>query len=76
MRQNKIPGTYIEETPNLPLAITSVETAIPAFIGYTEKAKSKESHNLKYKPWRIQSMAEYEAYFGVADPEKEPAESI
>jgi phage tail sheath protein FI len=70
MRQNKIPGTYIEETPNLPLAITSVETAIPAFIGYTEKAKSKESHNLKYKPWRIQSMLEYETYFGVADPEK------
>ncbi len=63
----KSPGVYIEEM--LPSVITSVETAIPAFIGYTEKAELKQSGDLKMKPWRIQSMAEYERYFGYPSSE-------
>ncbi len=31
----KTPGVYIEEIPKLPPSIAQVETAIPAFIGYT-----------------------------------------
>jgi len=65
----KTPGVYIEEIPHLPPSIASVETAIPAFIGYTEKAKWKEDDDLKMKPWRIESMLQYEQYFGYPSPE-------
>lgn len=63
------PGVYIEEIPKLPPSIASVETAIPAFIGYTEKAQLKEAGDLLLKPKRITSMLEYEQYFGFAFPE-------
>lgn len=66
MAEYKTPGVYIEEIPKLPPSIASVETAIPAFIGYTEKAKLKEDDDLHLKPHRITSMLEYEQYFGGA----------
>jgi phage tail sheath protein FI len=65
----KTPGVYIEEIPKLPPSIASVETAIPAFIGYTEKAQWKEGNDLLNKPWRIGSMLEYEQFFGFPNPE-------
>jgi uncharacterized protein len=43
MAEYKTPGVYIEEIPHLPPSIASVETAIPAFIGYTEKATMERS---------------------------------
>ncbi len=67
----KTPGVYIEEIPKLPPSIASVETAIPAFIGYTQIAQWKTSGDLNNKPWRIKSLLEYEQYFGKPDPEKE-----
>lgn len=67
----KTPGVYIEEIPKLPPSIASVETAIPAFIGYTEKAQWKEEGDLLNKPWRIESLLQYEQFFGFPDPEKE-----
>ncbi|WP_162054738.1 phage tail sheath family protein [Pontibacter pamirensis] len=69
MAEYKTPGVYIEEIPKLPPSIASVETAIPAFIGYTQKAKRKEDNDLRNKPWRIESMLDYERYFGFAQPE-------
>lgn len=69
MPEYKTPGVYIEEIPKLPPSIASVETAIPAFIGYTEKARLKEDRDLIQKPYRITSMLEYEQYFGGALPE-------
>src|SRR3972149_9984036 len=71
MAEYKTPGVYIEEIPHLPPSIASVETAIPAFIGYTEKAQWKEAGDLINRPWRITSLLEYEQFFGYADPEKE-----
>ncbi len=65
----KTPGVYIEEIPHLPPSIASVETAIPAFIGYTEKAQWKADKDLIKKPWRIESLLEYEQYFGYPSPE-------
>jgi phage tail sheath protein FI len=65
----KTPGVYIQEIPKLPPSIASVETAIPAFIGYTQKADLKTPGDLIRKPTRITSMLEYELYFGKADPE-------
>ncbi|MBL7697827.1 MAG: phage tail sheath family protein [Chitinophagaceae bacterium] len=65
----KTPGVYIVEIPKLPPSIASVETAIPAFIGYTEKAFRREANDLRDVPWRIESLLEYEQYFGSASPE-------
>lgn len=69
MNEFKTPGVYIQEIPKLPPSIASVETAIPAFIGYTQKAELKEPGDLVNKPKRIVSMLEYEKFFGGPQPE-------
>ncbi|WGH74165.1 phage tail sheath C-terminal domain-containing protein [Tenacibaculum tangerinum] len=69
MSAYKTPGVYIEEIVKFPPSVAQVETAIPAFIGYTEKATKKVKGDLKATPTRISSMLEYEMYFGVAKPE-------
>lgn len=69
MSEFKTPGVYIEEIPHLPPSIASVETAIPAFIGYTEKATWKTAGDLLNTPWRITSLLEYEQFFGYPDSE-------
>ncbi|MBW7890052.1 MAG: phage tail sheath family protein [Chitinophagaceae bacterium] len=71
MPEHKTPGVYIEEISRFPTSIESVETAIPAFIGYTEKARYMEENDLRNKPQRIKSLLEYEQFFGFPDPEKE-----
>ena len=70
MPEHKLTGINIEEIPNLPASVASVETAIPAFIGYTEKAQLYVAGDLTNTPLRITSLAEYENYFGFADAEK------
>ena len=57
------PGVYVEEKDNLSFSVAEVETAIPAFIGYTEKGPSNE-------PTRITSMLEFEKDFGGAAKEQ------
>ncbi|WP_232771617.1 phage tail sheath C-terminal domain-containing protein [Tenacibaculum sp. Bg11-29] len=69
MSAYKTPGVYIEEIVKFPPSVAQVETAIPAFIGYTEKATNKVKGDLKGKPTRITSMLEYETYFGGAKAE-------
>lgn len=66
----KTPGVYVEEIPKLPPSIAQVETAIPAFIGYTEKAIDGRGESLTDTPYRITSLLEYEKYFGRALAEK------
>ncbi len=65
----KTPGVYVEEIVKFPPSIAQVETAIPAFIGFTEKATNKIAGDLKSVPTRITSMLEYETFFGKARPE-------
>ncbi|VXB30424.1 Phage tail protein [Flavobacterium sp. 9AF] len=65
----KTPGVYIEEIVKFPPSIAEVETAIPAFIGYTEKATDKSDGDLLNEPKRITSMLDYVTYFGSAYPE-------
>lgn len=70
MPEYKTPGVYIEEIPKLPPSIASVETAIPAFIGYTFKAPSDTEPGIPIpKPVKISSIFEYELYYGKAIPE-------
>lgn len=64
----KTPGVYVEEVSVFPPSVAQVETAIPAFIGYTEKAE-KDGESLTNKPTRITSLLEYETYFGKSENE-------
>lgn len=67
----KTPGVYIEEIPKFPPSVAPVETAIPAFIGYTEKADNLVPGDLTLKPTRISSLVEYEKMFGGAQKEED-----
>ncbi|MFD2567842.1 phage tail sheath family protein [Pseudotenacibaculum haliotis] len=66
MAAYKTPGVYIEEIVKFPPSVAQVETAIPAFIGYTEKAEKKNGDSLVLVPTRISSLLEYETLFGSA----------
>lgn len=65
----KTPGVYIEEIPKLPPSIAPIDTAIPAFIGYTEKALDRDGLDLTLRPKRIESLVEFEQWFGGAQAE-------
>lgn len=65
----KTPGVYIEEISKFPPSVAQVETAIPAFVGYTDKAvvEGVDYHTEGIiKPIRIGSLPEYEFFFGGA----------
>lgn len=66
MANYKTPGVYVEEITKFPPSVAQVETAIPAFIGYTEKAEKRNGDSLHLIPTRITSLLEYETYFGDA----------
>lgn len=59
----KTPGVYVEEISLFPPSVAEVATAIPAFIGYTQKAV-KDGEDLTNKPTRITSLLDYQQYFG------------
>lgn len=61
----KTPDVYVQEISMFPPSVAEVGTAIPAFIGYTEKARKKEDNDLRLKPTKIYSLKEYEGYFGL-----------
>ena len=60
----KTPDVYVEEISVFPPSVAEVETAIPAFIGYTETAQKKIAGDLLLVPTKIYSLKEYEQYFG------------
>jgi uncharacterized protein len=68
MANPKSPGVFVQEIPKLPASVAGVETAIPAFIGYTDKAV-KNGVSVDMVPTRISSMLEFEQIFGGAYPE-------
>lgn len=70
LTQLKTPGAYIEEVSKFPPSVAQVETAIPVFIGFTEKATRKVEDDLLESLVRITSMLEYETLFGGAKKEK------
>jgi uncharacterized protein len=63
MGNMKTPGVYILEKSAFPNSVVEVATAVPAFIGWTERAEHK-GNSLHLKPRRITSMAEFHQYFG------------
>ena len=65
MDELKTPGVYLEELPAFPPSITGVATAVPAFIGYSEKAIEPNSgRSLDTTPTQIASLTDYQASFG------------
>src|SRR5215467_12151843 len=64
MATYKTPDVYVEEISTFPPSVAEVETAIPAFIGYTEFAKLKTDNDLILVPTEIYSLIDYELYFG------------
>jgi uncharacterized protein len=61
----RTPGAYIEEVSNFPPSVVPVETAIPAFIGYTRNIQYK-GENLVNQPKKITSLLQFEQVFGLA----------
>ncbi|MEN0006242.1 MAG: phage tail sheath C-terminal domain-containing protein [Bacteroidota bacterium] len=59
----KTPGVYIDEVSLLPPSVAAVETAIPAFIGYTATNPFGGSDFPK-KAVKVQSMVEFRTLFG------------
>lgn len=69
--QSKKPGIYVHEISTLRLSVAGVETAIPAFVGYTEKAdRVGDGVSLQMQPVRISSFREFRESFG--GPKTEP----
>lgn len=61
------PGVYIDEVNAFPNSVVPVATAIPAFIGYTPKAKYQGKSYLNV-PHKISSFAEFQAIFMLDNP--------
>lgn len=69
MGSMKTPGVYVVEKNAFPNSVVEVATAVPAFIGYTQRA-ANGNKSLLNTPWRISSMAEFRSYFGDAPKPK------
>ncbi len=65
MSEYKTPGVYVVEKDAFPNSVVEVPTAVPAFIGFTQKAMRGTS-SLLNTPTRITSFAEFEILFGIA----------
>ena len=63
----KTPGVYLEEIVKLPPSVASVETAIPCFFGVTQKATESLENDLIGVSKKINSLADFEFFFGNAD---------
>src|SRR5579883_1202672 len=61
----KTPGVYITEMSAFPPSIIGVQTAVPAFVGYTEKAEV-DGKSVLNQPAPITSMSDFETKFGGA----------
>jgi hypothetical protein len=63
MAEYMTPGVYIEEMDGFPNSVVQVETSLPAFIGYTEKAEYK-GEQLAGSAVRVTSLKDFETFFG------------
>lgn len=57
------PGVYVVEKSAFSTSAVALPTAVPAFIGYTEKAVNS-GKSLINKPTRVTTLAEFENFFG------------
>lgn len=69
MANYRSPGVYVEEVSLLPPSVAEVESAVPAFVGYTEKATNLIADDLHQVPTTINSLGDFELFFGGPEPE-------
>ncbi|MCA0185461.1 MAG: DCC1-like thiol-disulfide oxidoreductase family protein [Proteobacteria bacterium] len=62
----RTPDVYVEEISVFPPSVAEVETAVPAFVGYTARATRTVTNDLRNVPTRITSLLEFETLFGGA----------
>lgn len=74
-KDRRTPGVYITELEAFPRSVVGVATAVPAFIGYTEKAE-RSGKPIFQKAVFIQSLADYEEIFGGAYEPKYNIEEV
>ena len=70
------PGVYVQEISTLPPSVAEVETAIPAFVGYTEKADRFAAGDLKMMPNKIGNFTEFTHFYGGAPAEADDSITI
>jgi len=63
LRDRKTPGVYVTELTAFPPSAVGLETAVPAFVGYTERADIR-GRSVLLTPVRIGSLAEFNDVFG------------
>lgn len=61
----RTPGVYLTELDAFPPSVVGVQTAVPAFIGYTAKAV-RNGQPIHFKPQLINSTDDFVLYFGGA----------
>lgn len=64
MPEYQRPGVYVEERSVLGNSVVPVQTAVPAFVGYTQKAQGRNHDDLTLQPTRISTLLEYNQLFG------------
>ena len=65
MTTYRTPDVYVEEISTLPPSVAEVATAVPAFIGYTERGPNPTAEPVVQ---RVATMLEFETAFGGAQP--------
>ena len=70
------PGVYVQEISTLPPSVAEVETAIPAFIGYTEKADKLSAGDLIMIANKINNLNEFIHFYGEAAAEADDSITI
>lgn len=68
MATYKTPDVYIKEISLFPPSVAEVETAVPAFIGYTEKAQKLVPEDLLNQPTKVTSLLDFQELFGGPPP--------
>jgi len=63
VQQRRVPGLGVARRDAWPPPVIGLQTALPIFIGYTEKA-ALDGQPAYLKPIKIRSLADYEAIFG------------
>jgi uncharacterized protein len=63
MAEYRTPGVYIEEISTFPTSVVRVATAVPVFVGCTERY-TYGGTDLRNTPTKIKSLGDYELMFG------------
>src|SRR3546814_18854995 len=60
------PGVYLEEKSLFPPSVAAVATAVPAFVGYTQRNTRSNGESLNNIPIRLTSLLEFQQLYGGA----------